>query len=365
MRRQTLLLYLILATVPLGVIGSVHAANNTPSDRAAAWLLSHLYPNGTYGAYLEHEAASSAYALYLYQGNSSAVNNTLGTLKSAMENKNWWFWDPQFGEADVPGLILYVFAQTHHIGNMNLTRVVPLLSAFRNTTSGGYRGYYGAPYDSVNTLYAMLGLLGSNSLSNQNLNQTVNYLSSLQVQSGPLKGAFNMTSTIANSSLQSLAPDVLSQTAAVTLSLQNALKQAAKAGSVTIVKQLINQAIALLKAGAAQVKMKLQSLAASLSSLALSGWNDTSSAQGFRTALVSMQHQDGGFVDSSRSNSTASNPLDTAWALIALQEVPSPLLSSLPEGLSFLVLMLGILVLTATRRLRPVSSSRRQESLLQ
>lgn len=359
MGRHSIFIISIIAIYTLVSGSPVIASGGSPSDRAAAYLKSHQYSNGTYGAYLEHWAASAAYGLYLYEGNSTNVTTTLSTLKSSMENKNWWFWDSSFGEADIPGLTVYAFASTHHMTSLNLSRVIPLLSAFRNTTSGGYRGYYGVPYDSVNTVYGLLGLIASKAISLANLTQSFNYLLSLQVKTGPMRGSFNMTSSISNSSFQSLAPDPISQTAAVLMAFSTMNP------SVSSTNLALNFLRSESVQNSSHTAYNGQVFDAALSALAFKIYGDLAYAQNARGFLAANQNSDGGFADRSRSSWPSSNALDAAWAMIALQTVPSPLSSSLPEGLSFLSLLLGTLLLTATRKLRPISSSRRRESLLQ
>lgn len=356
MKRPAIVIISILAIYTVVSTGSVIASGVTPSDRAASYLKSHQYSNGTYGAYLEHWGASAAYGLYLYEGNSTNVTTSLSTLKSAMENKNWWFWDPSFGEADIPGLTVYAFANTHHVTSLNLTRVIPLLSAFRNTTSGGYRGYYGVPYDSVNTVYTLLGLIAVKAISPANLTQSFNYLLSLQIKTGPMRGSFNMTKSISNSSFQSLAPDPISQTAAILMAFST---MNPSTSSTTLALNFLRSESVQ---NSSHTAYNGQVFAAALSALAFKAYGELADAQNATGFLVANQNSDGGFSDRSRSSWPSSNALDTAWALIALQTPPTPLSSALPEGLSFLVVLLGILLLTGMRRLRPVSSSHRRKS---
>ncbi len=355
MRRPVIVIISILAIYTLVTASPTTATFGYPIERAAIYLKSHQYSNGTYGSYLEHWAASAAYALYLYEGNSTNVTTTLNTLQSAMENKNWWFWDPSFGEADIPGITLYAFASTHHITDLNLTRVTPLLSAFRNATSGGYRGFYGVPYDSVNTVYGLLGLIGANAISPSNLTQSFNYLLSLQVKTGPMRGSFNMTSSISNSSFQSLAPDPISQTAAILIAF-NTMNPSSSS---------TNLALNFLRSESVQNSSHTayngQVFAAALSALAFKTYGDPAYAQNARDYVDMRQNNDGGFADRSRSSWPSSNALDTAWALIMLQTVPGLTPSSLPGGLSFLVFLVGTFFLAAHRRQRQISSSRRLE----
>ncbi len=347
MQRKSVVIIALLTLYSSVNINTVRAPSVTPSDRAAVFLKSHQYSNGTYGAYLEHWAASAAYGLYLYEGNSTNVTTTLFTLKSVMENKSWWFWDPSFGEADIPGLTLYAFAQTHHLSSLNLTQIVPLLSAFRNNTSGGYRGFYGVPYDSVNTLYALQGLIGAEAISQANLTQSFSYLLSLQVQNGPLRGSFNMTQTVSNSSFQSLAPDPISQTAAILLTFSLSGTNPSNSS--------VNLALKFLRMESVQNSSHTayngQVFAAALSALVFKTYGEMTYANNARNFLVANQNLDGGFSDRSRFSYPSSNALDTAWALIALQTVPSSTSSpSLPQGLNLTLALLGVLLLTAKRR---------------
>ncbi len=359
MRKSAVILISLLAIYTLVSASPVFASGGSPSDRAAAYLKSQQYSNGTYGAYLEHWAASAAYGLYLYEGNSTNLTTTLSTLKSAMESKSWWFWDPIFGEADIPGFTVYTFASTQHITSLNLTRVLPLLSAFRNTTSGGYRGYYGVPYDSVNTVYALLGLIAAKAIAPTNLTQSFNYLLSLQVKNGPMRGSFNMTSSISNSSFQSLAPDPISQTAEVLMAF-NTMNP-----SISSTNLALNFLRSESVQNSSHTAYNGQVFAAALSAIAFKAYGNLTDAQNARGFLVANQNSDGGFADRSRYGWPSSNALDTAWALISLQEVPIPLSTTLPGGPSFLILLLGTLLLPTVRKSKLVSSSRRQESLPQ
>lgn len=286
---------------------------NDAITAALNWLTSHQQADGSYGSFSEPQTAPAAYALWLQSHDSSNVLLSFRWLKNQLQNTTTtWFWGGggNIAEADVPGEILYIFAQTNNLPLVNrLSQVEGNLSKFQQS-NGGFLGYVDTVSgkqvtSSVDTAMALLGLIGANGISTANQNAATSYLLSLQTPSG----SFNLTRTVSANSLYSLGPDPISITALVLLALQ--------AASFTAADNHVKSALTFLTS-AAGASFNGHVYAASLSLLAFANFGDPTDAKIADNYILSQQNADGGFRDTYRS-STSSNPLDTGWAAIGLQ----------------------------------------------
>lgn len=162
-----------------------------------------------------------------------------------------------------------------------------------------------------------------------------------------------MTSTISNSSFQSLAPDRVSQTAAILLAL--------KVAGLTRSNSAVSFALIFLEAQSVRntthIPFNNQTFASALSSLAFEAFNDVTYSQSAKSFLISLQNGDGGFSDNTRFTYPTSNALDTSWALIALETVQSaPNTPALPANDHLILLLLSLILLAALRTTRIRSS---------
>src|SRR5436309_81956 len=117
-----MLFLMILATSP-GVLPSPASIVRNPSTPsflptlssglggALHWLDSNQSSSGSYGDYREHWAAAAAYALWLNDSKSANAALSYSYLAKQMSDPSSWFWGA-YGEADVPGLVLYSIAST-------------------------------------------------------------------------------------------------------------------------------------------------------------------------------------------------------------------------------------------------------------
>src|SRR5579864_6601047 len=307
---------IILALVLLAEVNFVQSAQALDqSDAITAalnWLMLNQQSNGSYGSFTEPQTAPAAYAMWIRFLNSPKVVLSYSWLKNQLQNSTTWFWGGggNLAEADIPGEILYMFSQSQNLHMLNqLSGVTANLTKFQQS-NGGFLGYYDTASNkqvtsSVDTAMALLGLLGSNSISATKEQSAVNYLLSLQNPDG----SFNLTSTVRSNSLYSLGPEPISITALVTLTLKAAL--------VSSTSSTITSALNYLNASAAS-NFNSHIYAASLSLLVFSEFSYTSETAIANNFILQQQNADGGFSDIIRSSSS-SNALDTGWATAALQ----------------------------------------------
>ncbi|MBI5229067.1 terpene cyclase/mutase family protein [Candidatus Micrarchaeota archaeon] len=301
------LLVLLPFVVNAGVSESIQNATN--------WLKTNQDVNGTWGAWFEHHTALASVALYLVEGNSSNVSAGLSYLKTQLENPSAWFYG-EWGEADVPGAALYAFPQTNYSINISVETVSSLLLLWRNSSNGGFKGYctfnpqtYECPKteSSVDTAWALLGLLSTNSIDETNKTAALGFLLGLQNENG----AFNLTNQVSSFSLYSLGPEPISLTALSLFALGSAgVNNANTTAAMNYLKNM----------SAGCFGNSNHSFATAMSVLAFLGYNETLFAGNASKYLMSLQKEDGGFVDFTRSNNSVSKPLDTAVALIALKK---------------------------------------------
>ncbi len=278
---------------------------------AIEWLATHQNPDGSYGNYFEGQAAPAAYALWLNDSGSPSAARSYSYLAGRLDDPSAWFW-PSYGEADVPGEVLYTLAISQHLGLLqDIFGVSSRLLQFQKS-NGGFQGYYDlsaqtSVTSSVDTALALWGLANAKALPAVNQTAAVNYLLSLQNSDG----SFNLTSRIPYDPIYSLGPDTVSITALVTLALRDASLNI-NDGPVSRGVQFLSQASFANFNGQGHV------YAASLSTLAFITFFRPKDASKALAYVLSQQNSDGGFRDTSRLGA-GSNALDTGWAAVALQ----------------------------------------------
>lgn len=305
---------LIICTLLTGVCLVPHARALSQTDAITAalnWLLSKQLSDGSYGSFTEPETAPAAYALWIKYQDSTNVLLSFRWLKNQLQNSTTWFWGGSSSpsEADVPGEILYTFAQTKNLSMLNLlSSVATNLTKFQQT-NGGFLGYQTSTgqhvTSSVDTAMALLGLVDANSLTLAKEQSAINYLFTLQDSDG----SFNLTKTVRSDALYSLGPEPVSITALVVLALIRAGQGSTEPHVSAGVSYLAQQS---------SVNFNGHVYAAALSLLVFAAFSDAGYASTADGYLLANQNTDGGFRDTIRL-STGSNPLDTGWAAAALQ----------------------------------------------
>ena len=305
-----LVIFIALA-VSLPQVGLLHAASakgTSSIDRALNWLVSNQLPDGSYGAFTEHQTAAAADALWIGLRRSPSVSLAYNWLTGQMDNGGSWFWG-SFGEADVPGAVLHSFDATRHLRMLNLPVVAPGLLSFQQS-NGGFKGYFDPALgtqvtSSVDTAEALWGLIGAKSIPATNQSSAINYLFSLQRKDG----GFNLTRTVISDPLYSLGPESITITALVVLVLKDA--------SFTTKDPQVSSALTFLS-NEAFMGFDGHVYAAALSALAFTVFHNPIGVSEAVSSILSQQRSDGGFRDTIRFSS-GSNALDTGWAAIALQ----------------------------------------------
>jgi prenyltransferase beta subunit len=326
----------LLLTINFGV-NSVSASNLTA---AIDWLKNNQNADGHFGTdtWNEHWTAYAALALYSNDSNSTNTTSALSWLKPRLEDPSYWFWSIT-GEVDIPALILYTFASTSHLSDIsgNLTNISSNLLYYKNnfyvtkgysqdqnftvlSNNGGFSGLeinftsdynFSRVEDSVDTSFALLGLISSDSISESNKTAAINYLLSLQNPDG----SFNLTSDSASSGLYSLGPDLGSTTALSLIALNTAGYNSSEKFVTDGLNYLKNSSITCLE-------NKNYSYAAALSAWALGIFGEDEHANSLINYLMILQNNsDGGFSDSRRSTYPMPQPLDTAIAAIAMEKI--------------------------------------------
>jgi len=312
----------LILSAEVNFVQSAQALDQSDAITAALnWLMMNQQSNGSYGSFTEPQTAPAAYAMWIRLLNSPKVVLSYNWLKNQLQNSTTWFWGGggNIAEADIPGEILYMFSQSQNLHMLNqLSGVTANLTKFQQS-NGGFLGYYDTVSNkqvtsSVDTAMALLGLLGSNSITPTKEQSAVNYLVSLQNPDG----SFNLTNTVRSTSLYSLGPEPTSITALVILTL--------RAASVSSTSSTITSALKYLNASAAS-NFNGHIYAASLSLLVFSEFSYSSETGIASNFILQQQNADGGFSDIARSSSS-SNALDTGWATAALQFAGSTCCSS-------------------------------------
>jgi PKD repeat protein len=266
--------------------------------------------DGSYGAFQEHLAAAAAFALWLNSSNSAQAAVSYSWLARQLNSSLAWFWG-QYGEADVPGAILFSLALSSKLHLINNTFVANSLLQLQKAGSG-FEGYYDVSQtvtSSVDTDMALLGLINARAIPISNQTNAINYVLSLQNPNG----SFNLTRDKAFDPFYSLGPDSTSITALTLLALRSA--------GFAHDDPRVSSALTSLNA-AASSDFGGHVYAAALSAFALRAYNEPAGVITAVVYILSQQNSDGGFSDSSRSSHPQSNALDTGLAAVALQENP-------------------------------------------
>ncbi len=301
------LILLLALSLPSSIVPAASAnARTGPILSALSWLINHQQADGSYGSLTELQTAPAANALWIRYRDSQNVVLAYSWLKNAMNNSTTWFWG-SFGEADVPGEVLYGFDASQHLKMLNVSAVATRLLSFQDS-SGGFRGYAPAGRavtSSVDTAMALLGLINAKAIPSTNLQNAINYLYSLQNSDG----SFNLTRPVRSDPLYSLGPEPISITALVVMVLKDA--------SYTLSDSRVSSALNYISKASSQ-NFNGHVYAAALSALAFTLYGKANEASSTVSFVISQQNSDGGFRDTVRF-STSSNALDTGWAAIALE----------------------------------------------
>ena len=360
--RATLILILVAGTI---VLVPGHAANSYgPSQSSAvksslSWLASNEKSDGSFGS-SQISTPPAAYALWLNDSSSPKASASFSWLASQLDSSSSYAW----GEADIPGQILYTLSTSGNAKLLSNSSDSAGLLAYQQT-NGGFLGWYDSSSgqqttSSIDTGMALWGLLGTHAISSSQQQQAVNYLFSLQNRDG----SFNLTRTEATNHYETLGPESISTTALVVLVLKSA--------SFTASDTHVSNALGFLSAAAstnftASHDNKGHVYAAALSALAFNAFGRAAQATAAVAFILLQQNPDGGFRDIGRLSS-GSNALDTGWAAIALQQVqPGPLFSSFlaPILLVGVIVAVGVaavvgvlvIYLVMRRRITPVASA--------
>lgn len=326
---KKIILVLVYFQIIIFLILPQFVTANSNLTVAIDWLKQNQKEDGSYGPWTEHWTSPAMIALYKSEGNSSNVTTGLNWLKTQLEDSSSWFWGA-WGETDVPGISLYTFTQTDHISDVDLSNISSDILFFQQM-SGGFKGYYDSGLgnqveSSVDTATALLGLINTNTIPENNKSKALNYLLNLQ----NLDGSFNLTSTVQSDPLYSQGPEQISLTAMVLLALRNC-------GLDTSNISVLN-GMEYLKTSASNC-FDNHSYAAALSAIVFNRFNELNYELIAINCLKTLQNPDGGFSDRIRTTNI-SNALDTGWAAVALQEVTTNLiqvgiLTTFPNGTTF------------------------------
>ncbi len=315
-----------------------HAANSYGLSQSSAvkssltWLVSNEKSDGSFGS-SQISTPPAAYALWLNDSRSPKASASFSWLASQLDDSSSYAW----GEADIPGQILYTLSTSGNVRLLSNSSDSSGLLAYQQT-NGGFLGWYDSSSgqqttSSIDTGMALWGLLGMHAISSSKQQQAVSYLLSLQNRDG----SFNLTRTEASNHYETLGPESVSTTALVVLVLKSA--------SLTASDTRVSNALDFLNAAAstnftASRDNKGHVYAAALSALAFNAFGRAVQATAAVAFILLQQNSDGGFRDIGRLSS-GSNALDTGWAAIALEQVqPGPLLSSFLTP----VLLVGLIV---------------------
>ena len=327
-----LTLFIILSATALTALGNRVPISSQPfvplapstlssaTDSALLWLAHNQSIDGSYGAYQEHLAAAAAYALWLNSSNSPKATLSYSWMAHQLNSSQTWFWG-QYGEADVPGSVLFSLALSSNLRLVNTTIVAGNLLQLQKANSG-FEGYYDGfqtVTSSVDTDMALLGLMNARAISVPSQTYAIDYVLSLQNPNG----SFNLTSSKPFDPFYSIGPDSISITALALLVLKSA--------GFAHDNPSVSTALSFLNA-AASSDFGGHVYAAALSALALAAFAKPTNVVTAIEYILSQQNSDGGFSDSSRSSPSKSNALDTGLATVALEENPVLSVNSPPTA---------------------------------
>ncbi len=313
----TLLLVLSLTSLPAmpknsnpqpGPFLSPSPPQSSEVGAALRWLSAHEYANGSYGQYLEGQAAAAAYALSLNDSESRYSASSYSYLAGQLEDPTNFLWF----ESDVPGEVLFSLTMTGHLGLLHDVSGVSSRLLQLQESTGGFEGYYNTTTmqtvtSSVDTAMALWGLSNAQAMPADSRTAAVKYLLTLQNPDG----SFNLAHNGVADPVYSLGPDRTSITALVALSLRD---NGFNSRDSSILKALdfLAEATSLGFNGQGHV------YDAALSTLAFLQYYHPREAANALEYLIQQQNSDGGFGDVSRYT-LGSNALDTGWASVALQ----------------------------------------------
>jgi len=314
-------LILILVTGTFFLVPGNAANDRGPTQSSAIrsslnWLVSNEKSDGSYGG-SQISTPPAALAVWLNDSHSVKALASFSWLASQLDDSSSFAW----GEADIPGQILYTLSAS---GNVGLLRNS---SDFSQTTS------------SIDTAMALLGLAGTHAISASKEQDAIAYLLSLQ----NLDGSFNLTQTEATNHYETLGPESISATALAVLVLKGASYNASDihvASALSFLTSVSSSNFTATHDNQGHV------YAASLSALAFDAFGRPAQAEVAIAFILSQQNSDGGFRDIGRLSS-GSNALDTGWTAIALEKVqPGPLFSSFLSPLVFVgvIILVGVVV---------------------
>jgi prenyltransferase beta subunit len=304
------------ATVQHGAQASISMAPENSSGLQAAlhWLANNQSSDGSYGTFLEHWAAPAAYALWLNNTSSPRANSTYSWLSRQLDSQSSWFWG-SYGEADVPGAVLFSIAASANLHLIQTSSVASNLLQFQQS-DGGFIGYYSTVQSlsvssSVDTAEALRGLINARAINASSEQRAVSYLFTLQNPNG----SFNLTKSIAYDPIYSQGPEPVSITALVLLSLKDA--------SYSSSDSHVSRALGFLASARRYSLISNDTSAvysAALAALVFHAYGENNNASNATAFILNHQDSDGGFRDSIRTSS-GSNALDTGWVAIALQQI--------------------------------------------
>ncbi len=280
-------------------------------DNAISWLKANQNANGYWGLGIsqEHWTASSLIALHEAQENA---NKAPDWLKLQIENFSSMTWTAD--EADIPAIIIYSFYVTGNESAIDIEKVSEKLKTYQNTNNnsnsyGGFRGFKEnaqTPVESsVDTAFSLLALSSYENFTVDESDAAMNFLRKLQNGDG----SFNLTFSTQSHALYSLAPDPVSLTALTVIALSE------------VGEDTSNAAEFLKKSARTCFGNENRSYSAAMSALAFHEIGESEYAEAAANYLKILQKSDGGFADSTRTNPSASNPLDTAFAIWALARI--------------------------------------------
>jgi prenyltransferase beta subunit len=360
-----------IVLLTLTMVSPPHYASATTLSQAAAaksalsWLSSNEKADGSFEDYPQIPTPGAALALWLNSSRSPQAAKSFNWLVSELDNSSSYAW----GEADIPGVMLYVLGASNNVGLLrNPASVSSELGAYQQKSSG-FIGYYAQSPDgsyaqvatSVDTAMALWGMSQANSpVSLENRTFALNYLLSLQ----NTDGSFNLTSTISRSSTDALGPEPISVTALVLLTLRYAGKYMTNDNRVS--KALDFLANTITKNFTTTGDHAGHVYGAALSALAFQAYGRSVQALSSIAFILTQQNSDGSFRDIARGSSQKT--LDTGWVTVALEQVqPGPLFSPFLSPLVFVgvIILVGVVavvgivayVLVSRRAAKPIRPS--------
>lgn len=298
---------LLTITLILATLTSVTQANAIDAQN---WLAANQRIDGSYSDFFSGDAATALTALP--QDNKTLTVTYLNTELNDFNSFKTW------GDAQT-GATAIIAMQQNNFPIDNEEQVITKLLSFRNNATGGFIGWWesdGANFaqvtSSVDTALSLNALRQTNALNATQLNESLNYLLSLQ----NLDGSFNLTALTESSSFDAFVPSKQSTTALVLQSLQ-------LSGLNEInTPQLTQTLIYLENQVQCNSPISQNTNALALTAQALNTFGKNQQAGYAIYYLEQNQQVDGGFFDPSRGSNTE-NPIDTSLAAITLANIQS------------------------------------------